>query len=31
MNILQKIFIDYYEEIKYSLHPRASELDNIEK
>ena len=31
MNILQKIFTDYYEEIKYSLHPRASELDNIEK
>lgn len=31
MNILQKIFTDYYEEIKYSLHPRTSELDNIEK
>ena len=31
MNILQKIFTDYYEKIKYSLHPRTSELDNIEK
>ena len=31
MNILQKIFTDYYEEIKYTLHPRASEMENIEK
>ena len=31
MNILQKIFTDYYEEIKYTLHPRSSEMENIEK
>ena len=31
MNILQRIFTDYYEEIKYTLHPRASEIENIEK
>ena len=31
MNILQKIFTDYYEEIKYTLHPRAAEMENIEK
>jgi len=31
MNILQKIFTDHYEEIKYTLHPRACELENIEK
>ena len=31
MNILQRIFTDYYEEIKYTLHPRASEMENIEK
>lgn len=31
MNILQRIFTDYYEVIKYSLHPRAAELENIEK
>lgn len=31
MNILQKIFTDYYEIIKYTLHPRATELENIEK
>ena len=30
-NILQKIFIDYYEEIKYTLHPRSYEMENIEK
>lgn len=30
-NILQKIFIDHYEEIKYSLHPRDSVMDNIDK
>lgn len=31
MNILQKIFTDYYEEIKYTLHPRNTEMENIEK
>ena len=31
MNILQKIFIDNYEVIKYSLHPRDCEMENIEK
>ena len=31
MNILQKIFTDYYEEIKYTLHPRKSEMENIDK
>ena len=31
MNILQKIFTDYYEEIQYTLHPRAVELDNIDR
>lgn len=31
MNILQKIFTDYYEEIKYTLHPRNSEMENIDK
>lgn len=30
-NILQKIFIDHYEEIKYILHPRDSVMDNIDK
>ena len=31
MNILQKIFIDHFEEIKYTLHPRDCEMENIEK
>ena len=31
MNILQRIFTDYYEEIKYTLHPRFYEMENIEK
>ena len=31
MNILQKIFTDHYEEIKYTLHPRPSEMENIDK
>ena len=31
MNILQEIFTDYYEEIKYTLHPRATEMENIDK
>ena len=31
MNILQQIFIDYYEEILYRLHPRASVMENTDK
>lgn len=31
MNILQEIFTDYYEEIKYTLHPRKTEMENIDK
>ena len=31
MNILQKIFTDHYEEIKYTLHPRSTEMENIDK
>lgn len=31
MNILQKIFNDYYEEIKYTLHPRDTEIENVDK
>lgn len=31
MNILQKIFIDHYEEIKYTTHPRRSVMENIDK
>ncbi|MCP1101023.1 ribosomal protein S27AE [Aequitasia blattaphilus] len=31
MNILQRIFNDYFEIIKYSMHPRPVELENIEK
>ena len=31
MNILQKIFKDNYEVIQYTLHPRAVEMENIEK
>ena len=31
MNILQRILTDYYEEIKYTLHPRSSEIENIDK
>lgn len=31
MNILQEIFTDYYEIIKYTLHPRATEMENIDK
>ena len=31
MNILQQIFKDYYEEILYRLHPRASVMENIDK
>ena len=31
MNVLQQIFIDYYEEIEYILHPRKTEMENIDK
>ena len=31
MNVLQEIFSDYYEEIKYTLHPRKAEMENIDK
>jgi len=31
MSILQDIFTHYYEEIKYILHPRACEMENIDK
>ena len=31
MNILQNIFTDYYEEILYTLHPRKTEMENIDK
>ena len=31
MNILQKIFTDHYEEILYTLHPRDTEVENIDK
>ncbi len=31
MNILQEIFTDYYEKIKYILHPRPSIMENIDK
>lgn len=30
-NILQNIFIDYYEHILYELHPRQTEIENISK
>ena len=31
MNILQRIFTDHYEEIIYTLHPRKTEVENIDK
>ena len=31
MNTLQSIFTDHYEEIIYTLHPRKTEVENIEK
>ena len=31
MNVLQQIFTDYYEEIEYILHPRKTEMGNIDK
>lgn len=30
-NILQTIFIDYYEHILYELHPRQTKVENISK
>lgn len=31
MNILQRIFTDYYEVSKYTLHPRDTEMESIDK
>ena len=31
MNVLQQIFTDYYEEIEYILHPRKTEMEDIDK
>ena len=31
MNILQEIFADHYEEILLTLHPRATEMENIDR
>ena len=31
MNILQRIFTDHYEEMIYTLHPRASVIENVDK
>ena len=31
MNVLQQIFTDYHEEIEYTLHPRKTEMENINK
>ncbi|WP_419013534.1 IS91 family transposase [Gallintestinimicrobium sp.] len=31
MNVLQQIFTVYYEEIEYTLHPRKTEMENIDK
>ena len=30
-NTLQTLFIDHYEEIQYTLHPRSSVMENIDK
>ena len=30
-NILQNLFRDHYEEIQYTLHPRKTEMENIDK
>lgn len=30
-NILQNIFIDYYEELLYRLHPRKSVIENVDR
>ncbi len=31
MNILQKIFIEHYEEMIYTQHPHDSVIENVEK
>ena len=31
MNILQRIFTDHYEEMVYTLHPRDSVIENVDK
>ena len=31
MNILQKIFIEHYEEMIYLQHPRDAIVENVEK
>lgn len=31
MNILQEIFTDHYEEMIYTLHPRSSVIENVDK
>lgn len=31
MNIFRKIFKDHYEEIIYTLHPRNTEVENVDK
>ena len=31
MNILQRIFTDHYEEMIYTLHPRTSVIENVDK
>jgi len=31
MNVLQSIFSDYYEQIKYELHPRSAVMENVNK
>ena len=31
MNVLKQIFTDSYEEIEYTLHPRKTEMENIDK
>ena len=30
-NTLQELFRDHYEEIQYTLHPRKTEMENIDK
>ncbi|WP_051526008.1 IS91 family transposase [Butyrivibrio proteoclasticus] len=30
-NTLQELFLDHYEEIQYTLHPRSSVMENIDK
>ncbi|WP_196805784.1 transposase zinc-binding domain-containing protein, partial [Butyrivibrio sp. WCD2001] len=30
-NTLQDLFRDHYEEIQYTLHPRKTEIENIDK